>query len=203
MGGGVSMKYCLLKKSISVAFVILILIVSVFSVFAVTDTATGKSFELGAILVELKQGSPSVKTLLAGFDIVEIRLITPGSTSSNVYHVKFAEKSEDIVWRAIETLKVNSYVKTVEPNYYGQYQPIVPIPPVESPTDQIVNTNIGDADGDGVLSIVDATCIQRYLAGLLDECDINLTNAKVAGNEKVTIIDATMVQRKLVGLVIS
>ena len=77
-------------------------------------------FELGAVLVSLEFNAPSVESLLPDFDIEEARLITPGSSTQNVYHVKFTEKSEDIVWRAIEVLNASPYVKVAEPNYYMQ-----------------------------------------------------------------------------------
>ena len=77
-------------------------------------------FELGAVLVSLEFNAPSVESLLPDFDIEETRLITPGSSTQNVYHVKFTEKSEDIVWRAIEVLNASPYVKVAEPNYYMQ-----------------------------------------------------------------------------------
>lgn len=59
-------------------------------------------------------------------------------------------------------------------------------------------TLLGDADGDGELTILDATRIQRHLAGLkpliLDE---NIKYAIVSGEDKLTILDATYIQRYL------
>jgi hypothetical protein len=56
---------------------------------------------------------------------------------------------------------------------------------------------LGDADGDGVITVFDATCIQRYLVGLVDE--INLAAADVSG-DGIDISDATYIQRYLVSL---
>ena len=183
-------------RRLTVIFIIIgLLICSITGVFAVTRTFANDEiiFELGAVIVSLESNSPSVESLLPGFNIAESRLITPGSSTQKVYHVKFVEKSEDIVWRAIEVLNASPYVKVAEPNYLMEIDP-------DNPTTPVI---LGDADGDGVLSIVDATCIQRYLAGLITESDINLTSAKVAGNSTVTILDATTIQRKLAGLPIS
>lgn len=85
-----------------------------------TITPDPIEFELGAVLVSLEFNAPSVESLLPGFEIEETRLITPGSSTQNVYHVIFTEKSEDIVWRAIEALNASPYVKVAEPNYYMQ-----------------------------------------------------------------------------------
>ena len=59
---------------------------------------------------------------------------------------------------------------------------------------------LGDVDGDGDVSIIDATTIQRLLARLLDR-PINLDCADVDGDGDVSIIDATKIQRFLAKLI--
>ena len=54
----------------------------------------------------------------------------------------------------------------------------------------------GDADGDGEVTILDVTAIQRWLAGL--PTDFNGAAADVDGDGDVTILDATYIQRWLV-----
>jgi len=58
---------------------------------------------------------------------------------------------------------------------------------------------IGDVDGDGNMTIIDATYIQRYLAGLieLDARQINLADTDL--DDSVTVIDCTRIQRILAG----
>ena len=58
---------------------------------------------------------------------------------------------------------------------------------------------LGDADGDGAVSILDATAIQRTLAGLPAEA-YNEAAADTDGDGEVTIFDATAIQRWLVNL---
>lgn len=60
----------------------------------------------------------------------------------------------------------------------------------------------GDADGDGEVSIIDVTIIQRYLAGITVNVPeaVILRNGDVDGNEKLEIIDATWIQRSLVNM---
>ena len=55
---------------------------------------------------------------------------------------------------------------------------------------------LGDADGDGEVTIVDATKIQRVLANMQGAV-INETAADVDGDGEVTIVDATLIQRYL------
>ncbi len=81
-------------------------------------TDNNAEFEPGSVIVSLKSNSPSVTSLLSGFDIEEARLITPGSDTQNIYLVRFKEKTKEIVWRAIDVLKNSQYVITAEPDFY-------------------------------------------------------------------------------------
>ncbi len=58
---------------------------------------------------------------------------------------------------------------------------------------------LGDADGDGEITIFDATTIQRYLASVISEEYIDLAAADVSG-DGVDITDATYIQRYLASL---
>ena len=58
----------------------------------------------------------------------------------------------------------------------------------------------GDADRDGSVTILDATRIQRYLAGLVTEEEIDLTAADADGDGLVSVLDATRIQRVLAKL---
>ena len=72
------------------------------------------------------------------------------------------------------------------------------------------DTVIGDADGDGELTILDATRIQRWLAELCDmdgseytgagSTDDRIKSADADGDGTVTILDATNIQRRLAGM---
>lgn len=60
----------------------------------------------------------------------------------------------------------------------------------------------GDADGDGEVTVNDATFIQRYLVGSEISIDpvVIERNCDVDGDGKVNVIDVTLIQRKLAGL---
>lgn len=58
---------------------------------------------------------------------------------------------------------------------------------------------LGDADSDGKVTILDATCIQRHLASLPTTA-YNEKAADADGDGKVTILDATAIQRHLASL---
>jgi len=59
----------------------------------------------------------------------------------------------------------------------------------------------GDVDGDGELTITDATAIQRHLAKLITLNESQLRRAKVCGGKELSITDATAIQRKLAKLI--
>ncbi len=55
----------------------------------------------------------------------------------------------------------------------------------------------GDADGDGSVTVIDATVIQKLLASLKDDPDGGITRRGSVTSEKLTITDATAIQRYL------
>lgn len=60
---------------------------------------------------------------------------------------------------------------------------------------------LGDVDGDGEVAILDATDIQRHLAGLMTLSPDAITRGKVSGGNDLVILDATLIQRKLAELI--
>ena len=56
---------------------------------------------------------------------------------------------------------------------------------------------LGDVDGDGEVTIVDATCIQRLLAGREEPESFRKAAADTDGDGDISIIDATWIQRWL------
>lgn len=59
----------------------------------------------------------------------------------------------------------------------------------------------GDVNGDGIISIDDATDIQKYAADILPLDGDRLTAADVDGDGKVTIDDVTMIQKYLADMI--
>ena len=59
---------------------------------------------------------------------------------------------------------------------------------------------LGDVDGDGVVSILDATAIQRDIAKLQTLTDEEKAKADLDGDGEVTVLDATAIQLKIAKL---
>ena len=70
--------------------------------------------------------------------------------------------------------------------------------PTEPPKSDFIP---GDADGDNELSILDATEIQRHLAGIIHMSNAAIRRAMVNGEDELSILDATSIQRKLAGII--
>ena len=60
---------------------------------------------------------------------------------------------------------------------------------------------MGDVNGDGSVTVQDATVLQKYLAGLVTLSDEQLAVADTNGDGSVTVADATVIQKYLAGLV--
>ena len=93
----------------------------------------------------------------------------------------------------------NSQNKTVQRTYTYESvtNPSDPDDPIIPPGPSGI---LGDADRDNVLSVMDATHIQRYGAQLVPESEIDLTLADFDGDKYVTVMDATAIQQRLAGL---
>ncbi len=72
-------------------------------------------------------------------------------------------------------------------------------PPVNPPVTPGETYVKGDADGDGVVSVIDSTEIQRHCASLATITGIGLTAGDVDGDKVVSVIDATAIQRHMAG----
>ena len=74
----------------------------------------------------------------------------------------------------------------------------------ESPTDGAINQSLpGDVDGDGVISIADATVLQKYLANIVNFDDKQLAVADTNCDGSVSIADATQIQKYIANIVTS
>lgn len=63
------------------------------------------------------------------------------------------------------------------------------------------NIMLGDVDGDGKISVMDATYIQRHIAKLITLDSVGLLAADTDKDGKITVMDATAIQRYLAKLI--
>ncbi|WP_294466308.1 dockerin type I repeat-containing protein, partial [uncultured Ruminococcus sp.] len=60
---------------------------------------------------------------------------------------------------------------------------------------------LGDVNNDGKVSVLDATEIQKYIAGLVTLSDSQLAAGDVNGDGNLTVTDATQIQKYIAGLI--
>ena len=60
---------------------------------------------------------------------------------------------------------------------------------------------LGDVNGDGQVTVVDATLIQKYIAGLVTLSDTQKAAADVNNDGSVSIVDVTQLQTYIAGLI--
>ena len=95
------------------------------------------------------------------------------------------------------TTKATAPATTVAPT--TKAKPTIPAPAAAPvvPTVPLSHGGRGDVNGDGLISILDATLIQQYLAGLLDLSKTDVKWADFNCDGLVNIDDATALQRML------
>ncbi|MGN0452927.1 MAG: dockerin type I repeat-containing protein, partial [Ruminococcus sp.] len=79
----------------------------------------------------------------------------------------------------------------------GGNTPTVPT----DPTNPADSTIIGDADGNGIINVKDATAIQKHVAGIITLTNQELANADFNADGVVNVKDATAVQKKVAGII--
>lgn len=84
-------------------------------------------------------------------------------------------------------------VPTTEP-------PTAPVPTTEPTTAPTVSVILGDANGNGIITIADATLIQKVAVGLDTIADKYIKAADVDGNGDINIKDATLIQKYIAGI---
>ena len=67
-------------------------------------------------------------------------------------------------------------------------------------TSDITQPLYGDVNGDGVLTVADATLIQKYCAEFIIFTDEQLAIADINRNVKIEVGDATAIQRIVAGI---
>ncbi|MBQ8539262.1 MAG: dockerin type I repeat-containing protein, partial [Ruminococcus sp.] len=86
-------------------------------------------------------------------------------------------------------------------NHVGKQTPSEPDTKPTEPSAPHPSYVVGDADGDGEVSIMDATQIQLIVAGLVELTDDVKLAADADGDGEVSIMDATQIQLMVAGLI--
>ena len=127
---------------------------------------------------------------------------------TNLYYNSIIPTATYIVPQSTSAIKQpepSTAPSTAPPAQPSSLPPLPTNPPKPSETDPEPEPepeiHWGDVDGDDKLTILDATTIQRHLAGIITLSAEAITAGKVTGENKLTILDATAIQRKLAGII--
>ena len=64
-----------------------------------------------------------------------------------------------------------------------------------------INTRLlGDVNGDGVVDLIDASLLARYVLGLADQSALDLSVADVDGNGEIDLIDVVSIMRMVLDI---
>lgn len=122
----------------------------------------------------------------------------------NQYATDYAAELEDPENNpTVASLELIAAYLDVDPNATEAptEEPTTEEPTTEAPTEEpttapVPVAYIGDVDGDGVITIADATLIQK--AGLGFDVTVDATLADVNGDGRISIVDVTLVQKYIV-----
>ncbi|MBQ4569174.1 MAG: starch-binding protein [Ruminococcus sp.] len=107
-----------------------------------------------------------------------------------------AEKNEEGKWTIGEwTPEFYEYVAPTQPT-----QPTQPSDPVTQPSAPAKDIILGDADGNGIVNVKDATSIQKHVAELITLSEDGIVAADSDGNGTVNVKDATAIQKHIAGM---
>lgn len=161
-----------------------------------------------AEIANRKVGENTVTVCYNGFDLKYIVEIAESQCSYTVYYLD--ETGDEITEALTGTATAGSTINLEIPKVQGYT-------PVNTEQTEVIGYNndfvvryteisktsfiIGDVNGDGKISILDATEIQKYLAELSTLNDEQLAVADTNGDGKISILDATEIQKYLAELI--
>ncbi|MBQ3417133.1 MAG: hypothetical protein IJH32_04790 [Ruminococcus sp.] len=91
-----------------------------------------------------------------------------------------------------------SYAEVVEPT-----DPPTEAPETQPETIAVGTYLVGDADGDGDISVLDATAIQKHLASLMTYDKIEIRGKVIIEDDPLNVTDATVIQKYLANIQVS
>ena len=166
----------------------------------------------GAVSAQCFMGCDSLSSVVLTEYIKSIRQYAFKDCPSlgPVYIPASVSSIDDTAFIGSDNVVINCYAGSYAEQYaleHGMSYVIIEIsqptePPTEAPTDapNEVRFILGDADGDGKISILDATKIQRLLADLITDPDGMIALRGDCSENGLDILDATKIQRRLADL---
>ena len=126
----------------------------------------------------------------------------------------YTEDDVDLTGKVVYTYSGNGYFGNTAPSWAGEFTVYAYYPgddmhmptsatatlTINPPVSPVKRYILGDVDGDGEVTSIDATLIQRFLARSPVSDTLNLVAADVDGDGDVTAVDVTFIQRHLAAM---
>ena len=146
-----------------------------------------RNFVAGSIIIIFKKGVPedaNFTELLSDISIKEYKII--GTIGSRVFMtLMLTEETREATISAINSLKVNDYVHSAEPNYiYEILDPVLK----------------GDANCDGIVANDDLILVARHVVGLVEFGYNQRVNADINIDNEITNADLVAIAKMIVGI---
>ncbi|MBQ8057451.1 MAG: dockerin type I repeat-containing protein [Ruminococcus sp.] len=140
-------------------------------------------------------------------DLISINELSLKQTCGGEWHYYYGNGCYGLTKDGNETNCLRDDHFDADGNHVGKQTPSeIPTTPSEIPTtpSEIPSTPddvvLGDVDGDGEMSIMDATELQLLIAGIKEWTDAAKAVADVDGDGDISILDATEIQLLIAGL---
>lgn len=135
----------------------------------------------------------TAKSYLSASDTVTIQLIKSGVVA---YETTVKGNSADY---SISGVANGMYTMKVSKNAHADREYTVKVSSADV-TQNVEIFPIGDVNNDGIISVIDATLVQKYIVNLESLTDLQKKSAEVNGDGIINIQDATDIQKMVVQL---
>lgn len=158
-----------------------------------TYATVGDSFNSGVLTADLKDNETGNDEVLVGWAAASPVTVTETSTLATVEFTVNANATGSTDVKVAVAQVANSDSALADESTIEAAAGTVTV-------DTATKYKLGDVDGDGDITVIDANMIVRYVANLADLTEEQKVRARVSGEEDITVIDANKIIRDVANI---
>ena len=158
-----------------------------------TYATVGDSFNSGVLTADLKDNETGNDEVLVGWAAASPVTVTETSTLATVEFTVNANATGSTDVKVAVAQVANSDSALADESTIEAAAGTVTV-------DTATQYQLGDVDGDGDITVIDANMIVRYVANLADLTEEQKVRARVSGEEDITVIDANKIIRDVANI---